>query len=107
MMGGRETVLAKARNALDDGDAQWAAELATWVVRANKSDAEARALKAEALRVWAYNQKNATWRNWGLTSALELDGELDQAGGGMVLGSPDQVKGFPTPRNYDRDDGAP
>ena len=34
MMGGRETVLAKARNALDDGDAQWAAELATWVVRA-------------------------------------------------------------------------
>ena len=95
MMGGRETVLAEARNALDDGDSQWAAELATWVVRANKSDAEARALKAEALRAWAYNQKNATWRNWGLTSALELDGELDQAGGGMVLGSPDQVKGFP------------
>jgi len=26
---------------------------------------------------------------------MELDGKLDLAGGGMVLGSPDQVKGFP------------
>ena len=42
---------------LDDGDAQWAAELATLGGSRNKSDAEARALKAEALRVWAYNQK--------------------------------------------------
>ena len=95
MMGGREVILAKAHEALASGDAQWAAELATWVIRVDKSDVEARTLKSDALRVWAYEQKNATWRNWGLTSALELDGKLDQAGGGMVLGSPDQVKGFP------------
>jgi len=95
LMGGRDTVMAKSREALDSGDAQWAAELATWLVRLDLSDKEARALKSDAIRTWAYNQKNATWRNWGLTTALELDGELDQAGGGMVLGSPDQVKGFP------------
>ena len=52
-------------------------------------------MKAEALRRWAYGQKNATWRNWGLTSAKELDGELDLGASGMVLGSPDQVRGFP------------
>ena len=95
MMGGRSTVLAKAREAIDNGDDQWGAELLTWLIQADVEDREARNLKARALRAWGYQQKNATWRNWGLTSALELEGELDLAGGGMVLGSPDQVRGFP------------
>jgi len=95
MMGGRDAVMAAARKALDGGDEQWAAELLTWVIRCNLDDREARDLKADALRRWAYQQKNATWRNWGLTSSMELSGELDLAGGGMVLGSPDQVKSFP------------
>jgi len=95
LMGGRDKVFSLAGEALENDDAQWAAELLTWLVRLDRSDQEARAMKAEALRRWAYNQKNATWRNWGLTSAKELDGDLDTAGGGMVLGSPDQVKGFP------------
>ena len=87
--------MQRARGALDGGDAQWAAELLTLAVQADRTDDEARRLKAEALRRWAYAQKNATWRNWGLTAALELDGELDLAAGGMVLGSPEQVRGFP------------
>ena len=95
VMGGREKVFSLAAEALKGDDVQWAAELLTWLVRANSDDQEARNMKAEALRRWAYQQKNATWRNWGLTSAMELDGELDMPGGGMVLGSPDQVKGFP------------
>ena len=95
MMGGRETLLRHARDALDDGDTQWAAELSTLAVRADRTDDEARRLKADALRRWAYAQKNATWRNWGLTAALELEGALDLAAGGMVLGSPEQVRGFP------------
>ncbi len=95
LMGGRDKVLSIANEALNDDDAQWAAELLTWLVRADRSDQEARTMKAEALRRWSYHQKNATWRNWGLTSAMELDGELDSAGGGMVLGSPDQIQGFP------------
>ena len=94
-MGGREAVLEAAARALEDGDAQWAAELATWPIRADREDAGARALKAAALRHWAFAQKNAIWRNWGLTAALELDGALDGAAGGMNLGSPEQVRGFP------------
>lgn len=94
-MGGREAVLEAAARALEDGDAQWAAELATWPIRANREDAEARSLKASALRHWGFAQKNAIWRNWGLTAALELDGALDGAAGGMNLGSPEQVRGFP------------
>ena len=95
LMGGRARVLAEAGEALAAGDAQWAGELATLLVGADRGDEEARGLKARALRRWAYAQKNATWRNWGLTSALELEGALDLPGGGMVLGSPEQVRGFP------------
>ena len=94
-MGGREAVLDRARQALTDGDAKWAADLLTWAVRADRTDAEARGLKAKALRIWAYEQKNATWRNWGLTAAKELEGELNISAAGMVLGSPEQVRGFP------------
>jgi alkyl sulfatase BDS1-like metallo-beta-lactamase superfamily hydrolase len=95
LMGGRDKILSTANEALNDGDAQWAAEILTWLIKADRNDQEVRALKAEALRRWAYQQKNAIWRNWGLMSAMELDGELDTAGAGLVLGSPDQVKGFP------------
>lgn len=94
LMGGRDKLIETAQGSMES-DPQWAAELLTWLVRADLTDTEARGLKAQALRRWAYGQKNATWRNWGLTGALELEGELDQAGGGMVLGSPDQVAGFP------------
>ena len=94
MMGGRNKLIAAAQKALLDGDAQWAAELLTWLVRVDREDSEARTLKAEALRQWSYKQKNATWRNWGLSSAMELDGDLDLGKVGMVLGSPDQVQGL-------------
>ena len=95
LMGGRDKVLDIAREAIGIRDFQWAAELLTWIIRANQDDDEARLLKADAMRQWAYEQKNATWRNWGLTAALELEGEMEMAGGSMVLGSPDQVRGFP------------
>ncbi len=94
LMGGRDAVLEEARKALADGDTQWAAELAAWAVRADRTDDAARRIKADALRRWGYAQKNAIWRNWALTSALELEGELNLGAGGMVLGSPDQVRGF-------------
>lgn len=95
MMGGRAKLIEAATAAIDADDMQWAAELLTWAIRADASDQEAKDLKATALREWGYAQKNATWRNWGLTSALELEGNLDLPGGGMVLGSPEQVAGFP------------
>ena len=94
LMGGREKVLKTAEEALENGDPQWAAELSGLPVRADPEDREARSLKASALREWGYAQKNATWRNWGLTAAMELDGTLETTSGGMVLGSPEQVRGF-------------
>ena len=95
LMGGYDKVMDAARAALAEGDDQWAAELAGWLVSADPGDTDARAMKANALRHFGYRQKNATWRNWSLTSAMELDGDLKVGASGMVLGAPEQVRNFP------------
>lgn len=79
LMGGRDIVLSKAQEAYAAGDFQWAAELATYLIRINHEDMDARQLKAASFRNQGYAQINANWRNWYLTSARELDGSLDIA----------------------------
>lgn len=78
-MGGRQKVLGLARSAHDEGDYQWAGELATYLIRIDKTDMESRLLKASSFRHLASETINANWRNWYLTSAHELDGSLDTA----------------------------
>jgi alkyl sulfatase BDS1-like metallo-beta-lactamase superfamily hydrolase len=94
-MGGRNSILRSARDAIARGEPMWAADLLTWAIRADLNDQEARLLKATALRKWAYAQKNATWRNAGLTAALELEGRLQLSQKGLPLGTPKQVQNFP------------
>jgi alkyl sulfatase BDS1-like metallo-beta-lactamase superfamily hydrolase len=73
-MGGRDHVLAAAGRAFQDGDPQWAAELATRLIRIDHDDMAARALKAAAFRKLGYAEINAIWRNWYLSAARELEG---------------------------------
>jgi alkyl sulfatase BDS1-like metallo-beta-lactamase superfamily hydrolase len=76
LMGGRDKVLALAREALGqstDPEAQWAAELTTLLIRIDHDDCDARQIKAEAFRLLAAPQTNPNWRNWYLTSARELN----------------------------------
>ncbi len=100
LMGGREALLREAGTALDGGDAQWAAELAGWLVAADTGDGEARALRADALRRWGLAQANTNWRNWALTAALELEGKLKPPRG-LPFGHPDTVRTFPMARMID------
>ncbi len=95
LMGGRDQLLSKARTAFENEDYQWAAEIVTWIIKSNVADAEARHLKADALRLWAYGQKNITWRNWALTASLELEGKLKQPKG-LPFGGPDAIRNFPS-----------
>ena len=94
-MGGRDSVLDQAREAIEQEDYRWAADISTWAVRANIDDMEARGLKAQALRGWAYQQKNSTWRNWGLCQALELEDKLGEQRGGHKI-QPGQARNYPT-----------
>jgi alkyl sulfatase BDS1-like metallo-beta-lactamase superfamily hydrolase len=72
-------VFAAAEKAFFDGDAQWAAELTTPLIRLNKEDWPARQLKAAALRVIGYKQTSSSLRGFYLTGARELDGLVDPA----------------------------
>jgi alkyl sulfatase BDS1-like metallo-beta-lactamase superfamily hydrolase len=76
-MGGRDAVMKAAQAAHERGDEQWCAELLTHVIRVDHHDHEARQLKAAALRELGYGQQNVNWRNFYLTAALELEGEID------------------------------
>ncbi len=77
LMGGRDAVLKAAEDAYASEEYQWAAELATYLIRVNHEDKEARTVKAAAFRHLGYAQININWRNWYLTSAMELDGDID------------------------------
>lgn len=76
LMGGRNNVLQAARRAFEEEKYNWTQEILTYLIRVNPYDMEARNLKADAVTEWAYLQKNPPWRNWGLTAAMELRGEL-------------------------------
>jgi alkyl sulfatase BDS1-like metallo-beta-lactamase superfamily hydrolase len=77
LMGGTEAVLDAARSAHEDGDHQFAAELAQLVVRAEPGNEDGKLLKAAALRARGYQELNPIARSWYLTGALELEGSLD------------------------------
>ncbi|CAK9009633.1 Putative alkyl/aryl-sulfatase YjcS [Durusdinium trenchii] len=72
LAGGAEKLRAAAEEALDDGDHQWAAQLADHLLAINSSDSGAKRIKADALTGLARNMVNATARNYYLTVAREL-----------------------------------
>jgi alkyl sulfatase BDS1-like metallo-beta-lactamase superfamily hydrolase len=72
-MGGRDRVLTVAQQSFDGGDSQWAAELATRLIRIDRDDMAARRLKAAAFRKLGYAEINAIWRNWYLSAARGLE----------------------------------
>ncbi len=71
-MGGRDGALAVARQAWDDGDYRWCAEVAKHLVFADDTDADARALLADTLEQLGFGAENGTWRNAYLAGATEL-----------------------------------
>jgi alkyl sulfatase BDS1-like metallo-beta-lactamase superfamily hydrolase len=95
LMGGRSAVIKAAKKAIDDGEYTWAAEILTNVIRVDNNDMEARKLKAKAYRQFAYTLVNVNWRNWTLTAAAELEGEVDLSGG-FSFTSADVIQAFPT-----------
>ena len=74
-MGGMEEVLVKAKAAQDAKEHQWAAQLATYAIRAGSEPAKQ--IKADALRAMAQKATASNTRNWMLTHALVLEGKLE------------------------------
>ena len=76
LAGGADSLLAAARGALADERYAWAAELASHSVRLDPGSAAAKRIKADALRALGHRQINANARNYYITQALELEGEV-------------------------------
>ncbi|MGL6258770.1 alkyl sulfatase dimerization domain-containing protein [Vibrio sp. WXL103] len=74
-MGGTESVIKLAKAAQADNDHQWAAQLATYAIRSG--DESAKQVKADSLRAMAQKATAANTRNWMLTHALVLEGEIE------------------------------
>lgn len=72
LAGGKDKLLQAARDALDEDDDQWAAQLTDYLLAINKNDTDAKRIKAAALTKLAHNMVNATARNYYLTVAREL-----------------------------------
>ena len=77
LMGGRDVIYKEAKKSFEQDEPQFAAELATYLLRVNPEDTDASRLKAAAFRQLGYQQINSIWRSWYLTAALELEGEFD------------------------------
>jgi alkyl sulfatase BDS1-like metallo-beta-lactamase superfamily hydrolase len=99
LMGGRGRVIEVAENALCDDDPQWAAELATLLIRIDRDDAAARRIKAASFRSQGYAQINAIWRNWYLSGARELEQigppAIRRVTAKAGLGAPDLIAALP------------
>lgn len=72
LVGGVEKLEMAAREALAEGDYQWAAELADRLIALDSAEREYKLLKADALNGLADNLETATGRNYYNTSANEL-----------------------------------
>lgn len=78
LMGGADAVTKAAQAALDKGEAQWTAELATLLIRVSPDSKEYRSLKIQAFNILAAKALNPNWRNFYLTAAAELENVAGQ-----------------------------
>ena len=72
LAGGADVLARQARKALENGEAQWCAQLCDHLIALNPDASEAKLLKADALTGLAENTLTATGRNYYLTVAQEL-----------------------------------
>jgi len=71
-MGGADEVLRKARIAYDAGDYRWVAQVVNYVIFADESNEQAKALQASTFEQLGYGAECGPWRNFYLSGAYEL-----------------------------------
>jgi alkyl sulfatase BDS1-like metallo-beta-lactamase superfamily hydrolase len=95
---GATSLQAASREALDAGHAAWAAELADHMLRLEGDDAfdaAAKILKAEALEALAATQVSPNGRNFYLTQAGMLRGEIVPNANPTLEATDEMIYGFP------------
>jgi alkyl sulfatase BDS1-like metallo-beta-lactamase superfamily hydrolase len=93
--GGVNQTLLKVREAIDKGEYQWASELATYILKGDPQNTEAKLLKAHALRAVGQRFTAMDARHWYLTTALELEGKITVDPNAVAVTSPEQLASLP------------
>jgi alkyl sulfatase BDS1-like metallo-beta-lactamase superfamily hydrolase len=71
-MGGAEAIMTKVRNAFEEGDYRWVAEVLNHLVFAEPTHQEAKSLLARTYDQLGYQAESGVWRSAYLTAAHEL-----------------------------------
>jgi len=93
-MGGPAKVLAMGREAFENGEYRWGAQLVNLVVFSDPDNQEARNLQADLLEQLGYQTEAGTWRGWYLAGAAELRNGVKK-GPTAQLASPDTIANMP------------
>jgi alkyl sulfatase BDS1-like metallo-beta-lactamase superfamily hydrolase len=93
LMGGRDSVLSAAQQAMEKKEYSWAAQLVNYLYRLDPTDAEVRQLKAEALRQMAYVSTGANNRAHLMSQALALEGKITLPR--VIPPAPETIAAFP------------
>ncbi|REE96849.1 alkyl sulfatase BDS1-like metallo-beta-lactamase superfamily hydrolase [Thermomonospora umbrina] len=99
LMGGPQTVLAKAEESFAAGEWRWAAQILNYVVFADPSDTAARELLAKVYDRLGQGSENGTWRNFYLQGAAELRGNKPK--NTLDSTSPDVVRALSVEQVFD------
>jgi alkyl sulfatase BDS1-like metallo-beta-lactamase superfamily hydrolase len=94
LMGGRDKVLAAGADAMAKMEYSWAAQLANYIYLLDPQDAEARQLKADALRQMAYVSTGANDRAHLMSQALSLEDKVTIPR--LIPPAPKTIAGSPT-----------
>jgi len=74
--GGIDNTILEVRNAIKNGEYEWASELVTYVLYVDPENLEAKLLKADTLRVLGQRVLSLDARQLELTKALELEDKI-------------------------------
>ena len=93
--GGINAVVSSVRNSIENGEYEWAAELATYALNSNPDNEQAKLLKAHALRVLGQQSESFDIRHWSLTEARILEGQITIVPIESFTTSPEQMAELP------------
>jgi alkyl sulfatase BDS1-like metallo-beta-lactamase superfamily hydrolase len=93
--GGIDKTISAIREAIDNGEYKWAAELSTYAIHSEPDNQEAKLLKAHALRVLGQRSDSMDIRHWSLTEARVLEGKITIVPGAFTQTSPEQMAELP------------
>ena len=93
--GGIKASISSLRDAIDNEEYEWAAELGTYIVNVEPENSEAKLLTAYALRVLSYHSEGMDEYHWLLTDAQELEGKIVITPGAFTQTTPEQLADLP------------